>query len=68
MEYKLCESTRCSSSRVTSLISTAIKHSDMSVHDSITLMVRCMLVFFPLFVSWLFLDSQTAMNRNHPGF
>ena len=40
---------------------------DMSVHDVIALMVMCMpgIPLF-LFVSWLCLDSQSAINSHGP--
>ena len=53
---------RCSSSKVTSLISCAVMQSGMSQHDSITLMVMHMPGISSSLFFWLCLDSQFVMN------
>ena len=60
---------QCSSSSVTLLISSAVMKSGMTMNDSIAFIVMHMPgIFSSLFISWLILDSQSAMNNCGPGF
>ena len=59
---------RCSSSNIAVLISSAVMKSCMSIHDSISLTVMDMPgISSSLFVSWLCEDSQPVMNGCNPG-
>ena len=59
---------RCSSSRVAPHISSAAMKSGMSMQNSIALMVMHIAgISSSLFVSWLCLDIQSAMNSCEPG-
>ena len=58
---------RCSSSRVTILMSAAVMQSCMSIYDSIALFVMQMPnISSSLFVVWLCLESQIVMNSCGP--
>ena len=58
----------CPSSTVAIYISSVVMQSGMFVPDSIMLMVMHMPgICSSLFVSWLCLDSQSAMNSCGPG-
>ena len=60
---------RYSSVRIISLISSILMKSGMSVHDSIRLMVMHMPgISSPIFVLWVCLESQSAVNSSGPGF
>ena len=53
----------CSSSIVVALISSSIMQYGMSVHDSTALIVMHMpIISSSLFVSQMYLDSQSAVN------
>ena len=57
---------KCLQSSIAILMSSAVMQSGKSLHDSMFMVIHMLCISLSLFLSWLCLESKSAMNNCGP--